>query len=157
MAGFYAGFHVEGDIEEIQRFKNLMLRTYDESKGGYGPFVDSNEPVIIDFTAICPKLTAKREALERKCPGAYSPDYLGYDVDYYDFEDGSFWFQFTIDADFPTALFEKIAAEFPTLIFFGSAYDDPTEPDATEYVGTFNGDTPWGLGKINWGSSDPYG
>lgn len=136
MSGFYAGFNVAGNHEEIQRFKNIMFRTYDESKGGYGPFVHSNESVIIDFTAICPKLTAEREALERKYPGAVSPQYRGDDVDYLDCEDGWFWFQFTIDGGFPAALFEAIAVEFPTLVFSGSAYDDPTEPNVTEYVGT---------------------
>lgn len=95
-------------------------------------------------------MTAKRQALERKHPGAYSPEYRGYDVDYTDYRDGTFWSQFTIDADFQTELFEAIAAEFSTLVFSGSAYDDPTEPDRTEYIGTFNGDEPWGPGKIDW-------
>lgn len=148
MSYFYVGFNVEGDADEIKRFKGMMFRTFDESKNVYGPFVDSKQTAIIDFTAICPKLTAEREALERRYPGAYSPEYLGYDVDYSDYPDGTFWFQFTIDGDFPTALFEAIAAEFPTLVFSGSAYSDYTEPEIIQYIGTFNGDTPWGPGEI---------
>lgn len=147
MSGFYAGFNIDGDLEEIERFKKMMFRSFDEAKGGYGPFMDSGEDVIIDFTAICPKLTAEREALERCHPGAYAPDYRGYHVDHADYDDGTFWFQFTIDGEVPVKLFEAIAAEFPSLLFSGSAYD---EPGGEEFAGTFNGDEPWGPAKLSW-------
>lgn len=29
MSGFYAGFSVNGDVQEIQRFKEMMFRTLD--------------------------------------------------------------------------------------------------------------------------------
>jgi hypothetical protein len=147
MSGFYAGFNVEGDPEEIGRFKRKMFRSFDEKKNAYGPFVDSEQPVIIDFTAICPELSAEREALERRYPGAYLSEYLGYHVDHVDYTRERFWFQFTIDGEVPVSLFEAIAAEFPTLLFSGSAYDEAGDE---EFGGTFNGDEPWGPKKLEW-------
>ncbi|WP_296722369.1 hypothetical protein [Erythrobacter sp.] len=152
MSGFYAAFNVEGDPNEIQRFKRMVFRSFDEDKKRYGPFIDGDQCAIIDFTAICPRLTIKREALERRYPGAYSPDYLGYHVDHADYEPEHFWFQFTIDGEIPVKLFEDIAAEFPTLLFSGSAYD---EPGGREFSGTFNGDEPWGPAKLEWLSFEP--
>lgn len=147
MSGFYAGFNVEGDPKEIERFKRMMLRSFDKDKNCYGPFVDGDQSAIIDFTAICPRLTMEREALERRYPGAYMPEYRGYDVDHADYQGGRFWFQFTIDGEIPVELFEYIASEFPTLLFSGSAYD---EPGGEEFSGTFNGDKPWGPAKLEW-------
>ncbi|WP_296722373.1 hypothetical protein [Erythrobacter sp.] len=147
MSGFYAAFNVTGDGTEIRRFKEKMFRSYDEYRGEYGPYRGSDSSVIIDFTAACPKLTAERIALEKKWPRAYSPELRGYDVDQADYEDGEFWFQFTVDGEFPVAAFEAIAAEFPSLHFSGSAYEETHE---FEYEGEFNGDQPWQRAKLNW-------
>lgn len=147
MSTFYAGFNVSGDSKEIKRFKEKLFRSFDDEAQDYGPYCENSWDLIIDFTAICPKLTARRIALEQRCPAVYSPEHRGYDVDRTDCEDGSFWFQFTIDSDFPAALFEAIAVEFPTLLFSGSAYEDTHE---FEYAGEFNGDHPWCRSKLDW-------
>ena len=62
-------------------------------------------------------------------------------------EEDNVWFQFTTAWDFPTPVFEALAAEFPSLIFEGSAYEDSGE---FELTGAFNGDDDWGPGKIQW-------
>lgn len=147
MSGFYAGFTVDGDPEEILRFKRKMFRMYDETLEQYAGYDENLYDAIIDFTAISPELTKEREELERKFPGAYSPEYLGYEVDYSDYDDGIFWFQFTIDSDFPIDLFEAIAAEFPSLVFSGSAYEETHE---FEYEGDFNGNHPWRRARLKW-------
>ena len=115
-----------------------------------GPFEDSMGDVIIDFTAVCPRLVAKQALLDRKTPRTYMPKYRGYDVDHADYDDGTFWFQFTIDSEFPVELFDMIAFQFPELVSSGSAYEETNE---FEYEGEFNGGNTWARTKIQWSKS----
>lgn len=147
MLEFYAAFYVTGDGDEIRRFKKKMFRPDPEYRREYDPYYGSDSSVIIDFTAACPKLTAERIALEKKWPNAYSPELRGYDVEQADYKEGEFWFQFTVDGEFPVTAFEAIAAEFPSLHFIGSAYEVTNE---FEYQGEFNGDKPWRRTKLYW-------
>lgn len=138
----YSGFNVTGDATELKRFTDLMFRPVVAADNAL-----PGTKLMFDFGRIIPV-----------------PDNLP-DTGFYDwaveqwgvvwsaidldcrFDDDNVWFQFTTAWDFPTPVFEALAAEFPGLVFAGSAYEESHE---FELVGEFNGANDWGPGKIDW-------
>jgi len=71
----------------------------------------------------------------------------GFDVYMRASEDRSLDFQLTTTWNLSTLEFQAIAAEFPSLVFSGSAHEENHE---FELMGESNGANNWGEGKIRW-------
>lgn len=151
----HAGFNVTGDPNELQRFAQMMIRPAAEvgmiarieppsppEAGATGP-----EKLTLDFNGIIPSPPADTLMdWEGWAVENWGTKWNARDVDVR-VDPHNIWFQFSTAWAFPTPVFEALAAEFPTLVFAGSAYFDN---DDLEFTGEFNGDEPWGPGKIEW-------
>ncbi|MEL7691481.1 hypothetical protein [Citromicrobium bathyomarinum] len=143
----YSGFHVTGEREEIDRFAKLMFKTVPTVETEYTKPLRPFE-TIMDFGAIIPPPDSMKNGIhEWWAVENWGTKWTGFDVDVWDYPDGSLHFQFTTAWDFPTPVLEAIAAEFPALVFDGSAYE---EDNAFQYTGQFNGDNSWGPGQIEF-------
>lgn len=143
----YSAFHVTGKREEIERFSKRMFKTIPTVETEYYKPLLPFE-TIMDFGAIIPPPDSMIDGvLESWAVENWGTKWPGSDVDVTTDPDGSLYFQFTTPWDFPTPVFEAIAAEFPGLVFEGSSYE---EDDAFQYTGQINGDNSWGPGKIEF-------
>ncbi|MBX7489754.1 hypothetical protein K3177_14695 [Qipengyuania sp. GH25] len=143
----YAAFDVSGEKEEIERFRTKMLKRRNASECSDEDEAGRPE-IILDFSEVLPMPADWEGGSEEDWNvHAWGTKWVGFDVDEQMCEDGTFWFQFTTAWDFPTRAFEAIAAEFPTLLFSGSAYEENHE---FEMAGDFNGETEWGEGELRW-------
>ncbi len=140
----YCAFSAVGDQNEIERFRNMMFRTVqpDESTGS------TREQIFLDFDAVLPIPPEFQDrGSEVWAAHHWGSKWPGFDVYMKESEEGSLGFQFTTAWNFPTLAFQAIAAEFPGLVFSGSAYEENHE---FELMGEFNGANNWGEGKIQW-------
>lgn len=144
----YSAFNVTGDGTERDRFRRLMFRPVPPADTGALPGTET----IFDFQAILPMPPEgeRQQGYERWASEHWGTKWNAFDLDMQVSED-RIWFQFTTAWDFPTPVFEALAAEFPTLVFAGSSYEDN---GGFELLGEFNGADDWGPGKIDWGGSD---
>ncbi|RSY79346.1 hypothetical protein DAH66_17425 [Sphingomonas koreensis] len=143
----YSGFTVAGDRSELDRFRRMMFRPVTEADTGALPRTE----MIFDFNGIIPMPPeGERQGYERWATEHWGTKWNAFDLDTQVSED-LIWFQFTTAWDFPTPVFEALAAEFPALVFAGSSYEDN---GAFELLGEFNGANDWGPGEIEWASFD---
>ena len=139
----YSSFHVKGDRNEIERFKQTMFKTTTSDGSNYIDGIDRQE-IILDFGAVLPIPSGEGQDW---CVENWGTKWPGFDVEFGECPDGTLHFQFTTAWDFPTPAFDAIAAEFPSLVFDGSAYE---EDHAFELTGQFNGDNSWGPGELDF-------
>lgn len=143
----YSAFSATGPEEEVARFKSMMIKA-NPNAVSLSSNKDDLPDLILDFRAILPMPKDWKDGNEEEWGiEAWGTKWCGFDVNEKTQNDGSLWFQFTTAWDFPTAAFEAIATEFPSLVFNGSAFEENHE---FELVGEFNGDDDWGPGKIEW-------
>lgn len=143
----YSSFHVTGKREEIDRFSNMMFKTIPTVETEYFKPIFPFQK-IMNFGAIIPPPDEMKEGVcEGWANANWGTKWTGFDVEVSEEDDGSLRFQFTTAWDFPTPVFEAIAAEFPDLIFDGISYE---ESDAFQYTGQINGDNSWGPGEIHF-------
>lgn len=143
----YSTFTVNGPPEEVARFQRKMFITY-EGDGGPSQSACIRPETYLNFDAVIPMPEEfKACGAEGWAVRNWGTKWLAFDVYAVEQEPGSLWFQFTTAWDFPSAAFEAIAAEFPKLVFEGSAYEENHE---FEFEGQFNGDRPWGPAKLNF-------
>ena len=143
----YSTFTVSGPPEEVARFQRKMFIT-DEGDGASVQSARVRPEIYLNFDAVIPMPEEfKVSGAEAWAVRHWGTKWLAFDVHAVEHEPGKLWFQFTTAWDFPTAAFEAIAAEFPNLLFQGSAYEENHE---FELKGQFNGEYPWGPAKLNF-------
>lgn len=142
----YAAFNVTGPSPDIEHFCCKMFKTISENG------VDCHDAlggpkIILDYAEVLPMPPEWEDGIEAWGVEAWGTKWCGFDVEHRMTEDGGLWFQFTSAWSFPEDAFKAIAAEFPSLVFDGSAYEESHE---FEFVGEFNGANDWGPGEIEW-------
>lgn len=135
----YAAFNVTGDRAELKRFAYTMFRPVTDADTG----ALARTKFIFDYNRIIP---LPADADIHLAVDQWGTKWNAFDLDLR-VEEDLVWFQFTAAWDFPTPVFEALAAEFPRLVFAGSAYEENHD---FELTGEFNGNDDWGPGKIEW-------
>ncbi|WP_137787765.1 hypothetical protein [Sphingomonas sp. 3P27F8] len=139
---FFAGFNVTGDPAELKRFTDRMFRPVVEADNAL-----PRTELMFDFNHIIHMpATAAATNFRDWAIDNWGVVWSAIDLDYR-FEEHNVWFQFTTAWDFPTPIFQALAAEFPSLVIAGSAYEEGHE---VEMIGEFGGANDWGPGKIEW-------
>lgn len=145
----YSTFTVTGPPDELVRFKDKMFIVYEGDRADTSSSRLRPE-IYLNFDAVLPMPEEfKATGAEGWAVSNWGTKWLGFDVDFAEREPGKIWFQFTTAWNFPDAAFEAIAAEFPDLVFTGTAYEENYE---FKLKGQFNGDKTWervGLGLID--------
>ncbi|ASP31042.1 hypothetical protein CHH26_13010 [Qipengyuania flava] len=113
---------------------------------GYKPLLPVE--TIMDFGAIIAPPEHMTDGVDEEwAVENWGTKWTGFDVSVTECESGSIHFQFTTAWDFPTPVFEALAAEFPELVFEGSCYEEGNE---FQYAGQFNGDNSWGPADLEF-------
>ncbi len=134
----YSSFEVTGDAEELDRFKLMMFKPVPPS----APEVRGSlqREMAFDFARIIPAPDSDEIDLEEWAVLNWGTKWNALDLDWNGVGEQFIRFQFTTAWDFPTPVFRALAAEFPTLVFDGAAYE---EGDAFKLEGQFNGSNCW--------------
>jgi hypothetical protein len=154
----HAAFNVSGDRAELERFRRMMIRPVEKTEPEIDHASYAEEMTIkaalpsrtltFDFNGILPMPGPEgRQPCEVWAIENWGTKWNASNVWVNVENPDNIWFQFSTPWDFPTPVFEALAREFPTLVISGSASEENGE---FELVGDFNGDEPWGPGKIDW-------
>lgn len=136
----YSGFVVTGDPGEIARLKEKAFREVPSSEA-FASLRKEGTETILDFGAIVPMPPEAADDPTGWAWDNWGVKWNAMDLSIRDMAPDGFQFQFTTAWEFPKPVFEVLAAEFPTLVFDGSSYEDG---GAFRLAGQINGDDSWG-------------